>query len=124
MLMRRIRNYTFGDDDEDDEDRWNEDEQERNKEKHRAARKETAAGEDSTSAGTGEDRGPQSRHPVERSAPEPGEILTSLRDADLLPCVYFLPCRKSVEEAAMSASLHRFTTSEERGFTTEYGDVW
>jgi len=116
MLMRRNRTYTFGDDDEDDEDRWNEDERERNKEKHRAARKETAAGEDSTSAGPGEDRGTQSRHPVERSAPEPGEILTALRDADLLPCLYFLPGRKAVEEAAMSASLHLFTPSEEQVF--------
>src|SRR5713226_1416189 len=124
MLMRRNRTYTFGDDDEDDEDRWNEDEQERNKEKHRAARKETAAGEDSTSAGTGEDRGTQSRRPVERSAPEPGEILTALRDADLLPCLYFLPGRKAVEEAAMSASLHLFTTSEEQAFIKEEVGVW
>jgi len=124
MLMRRNRTYTFGDDDEDDEDRWNEDERERNKEKHRAARKETAAGEDSTSAGPGEDRGTQSRHPVERSAPEPGEILTALRDADLLPCLYFLPGRKAVEEAAMSASLHLFTTSEEQAFIKEEVGVW
>ena len=124
MLMRRNRTYTFGDDDEDDEDRWNEDERERNKEKHRAARKESAAGEDSTSAGTGEDRSTQSQRPVERSAPEPGEILTALRDADLLPCLYFLPGRKAVEEAAMSASLHLFTTSEEQAFIKEEVGVW
>jgi ATP-dependent RNA helicase HelY len=124
MLMRRNRTYTFGDDDEDDEDWWNEDERESNKKKHRAARKESAVGEDSTSAGTGEDRGTQSRHPVERSSPEPGEILTALRDADLLPCLYFLPGRKAVEEAAMSASLHLFTTSEEQAFIKEEVGVW
>ena len=33
----------------------------------------------------------------EREAPEPGEILTALRQADLLPCLYFLPGRRIVE---------------------------
>src|SRR5260221_8235112 len=124
MLMRRNRTYTFGDDDEDDEDRWNEDERERNKKKHRAVGKESAAGEDSTSAGTGEDRGPQSQHPVERSAPEPGEVLTALRDADLLPCLYFLPGRKAVEEAAMSASVQVVATSDVQEFIKEEVGVW
>ncbi|HKF36949.1 MAG TPA: DEAD/DEAH box helicase, partial [Ktedonobacteraceae bacterium] len=124
MLIRRNRTYTFGDDDEDDEDWWNEDERARKKNKSRAARKENAAGEDSTSAGAGEHRSSQSRRPVERSAPEPGELLTALRDADLLPCLYFLPGRKAVEEAAMSASLHLFTSSEEQAFIKEEVGVW
>ncbi len=118
MLMRRSRTYTFGDDDEDEEAWWNEDERERKKKKRRAA------SENSLSAGTGEDRGIQSRRPVERSIPEPGEILTALREADLLPCLYFLPGRKVVEEAAMSASLHLFTTSEEQAFIKEEIGVW
>jgi len=32
----------------------------------------------------------------EREAPTPGEVLTALRDADLLPCLYFLPGRRVV----------------------------
>jgi ATP-dependent RNA helicase HelY len=44
---------------------------------------------------------------------EPGEILTALRQANLLPTLYFLPGRKVVEEAALSASRHLFTSAEE-----------
>ena len=33
---------------------------------------------------------PRTEEPQERPAPEPGEILTALRAADLLPCLYFL----------------------------------
>jgi hypothetical protein len=42
--------------------------------------------------------------PQERPAPEPGEVLTALRAADLLPCLYFLPGRKAVEAAAIGAA--------------------
>lgn len=44
----------------------------------------------------------------------PGEILTSLQKADLLPCLYFLPGRRSVEEAAQQAAAHCFTSVEEQ----------
>ncbi|MEO7021395.1 MAG: DEAD/DEAH box helicase, partial [Ktedonobacteraceae bacterium] len=44
---------------------------------------------------------------------EPGEILSALREAHLLPTLYFLPGRKIVEEAAMSAARHTFTSPEE-----------
>jgi superfamily II RNA helicase len=50
----------------------------------------------------------------ERMAPEPGEVLTGLRDANLLPCLYFLPGRRAVEQAAESAAKHLFTTPEQR----------
>ncbi|HEU0028519.1 MAG TPA: DEAD/DEAH box helicase, partial [Ktedonobacterales bacterium] len=50
----------------------------------------------------------------ERQAPEPGEVLTALRDAGLLPCLYFLPGRRAVEEAAERAAVHLFTTPEQR----------
>ena len=33
----------------------------------------------------------QPEEPQERPAPEPGEVLTALRAAELLPCLYFLP---------------------------------
>ena len=42
----------------------------------------------------------EQEEPQERPAPEPGEVLTALRAADLLPCLYFLPGRKAVEAAA------------------------
>gem|GEM_PF-128940 len=52
--------------------------------------------------------------PLERPAPEPGEILTALRAADLLPCLYFLPGRKAVEAAAIGATGHLLVTPEQR----------
>ena len=61
---------------------------------------------------------------MERRAPEPGEVLTALRDADLLPCLYFLPGRKVVEEGAESAALHIFTTPEEEAIIREEVGVW
>jgi len=57
-------------------------------------------------------------------APEPGETLTALRNADMLPCLYFLPGRRVVEEAATSASLHSFTTPEEEAFIREEIGIW
>ncbi len=46
--------------------------------------------------------------------PLPPDVLTHLRDAGMLPCLYFLPGRKAVEEAARSAAAVRLTTSEEQ----------
>src|SRR5579875_2540053 len=64
------------------------------------------------------------KRPPMRRAPEPGEVLTALRDADLLPCLYFLPGRRVVEEAAMSAALHRFTSPAEEVLIREEVGVW
>jgi ATP-dependent RNA helicase HelY len=50
--------------------------------------------------------------------------LTALRNADMLPCLYFLPGRRVVEEAATSASLHSFTTPEEEAFIREEIGIW
>lgn len=52
--------------------------------------------------------------PKERLAPEAGEILTALRKAGLLPCIYFLPGRRAVETAAESAKGHLLVSPEER----------
>jgi ATP-dependent RNA helicase HelY len=124
-LMKRNRTYTF-DDDEEENDEWEDDQWERKKRK--AATTESAVSEASISSSTsiqaGEEQTSKSRRPVERRAPEPGEILTALRDADLLPCLYFLPGRKVVEEAAASASLHLFTTPEEEAHIREEVGVW
>ncbi len=60
----------------------------------------------------------------QRKAPEAGEILTMLRDAHMLPCLYFLPGRRVVEEAAMSAALHSFTTPEEEVLIKAEASIW
>ena len=60
----------------------------------------------------------------QRKAPESGEILTMLRDAQMLPCLYFLPGRRVVEEAAMSAALHSFTTPEEEVLIKAEASIW
>jgi superfamily II RNA helicase len=119
-LMKRSRTYTFGADEEDEA--WEEQEWERYSKKGKASAK--ARAERGGSASTSEDQGPESQPPAERRAPEPGEVLTALRDADLLPCLYFLPGRKVVEEAAASASLHHFTTPEEETLIREEVGVW
>jgi superfamily II RNA helicase len=64
------------------------------------------------------------KRPPQRKQPEAGEVLTVLRDADMLPCLYFLPGRKVVEEAAMSAALHNFTTPEEEALIREETGIW
>ncbi|GCE17853.1 DEAD/DEAH box helicase [Dictyobacter kobayashii] len=67
---------------------------------------------------------PKGRRLQQRKAPEPGEILTVLRDADMLPCLYFLPGRRVVEEAAMSSAMHSFTTPEEEALIREEVGIW
>ena len=125
-LMKRGRTYTFGGDEEDEA--WEEEEWERKSKKRKTSAKETLESEGSVSSSTStkanKDQGPKSKPPAERRAPEPGEVLTALRDADLLPCLYFLPGRKVVEEAAASASLHLFTTPEEEALIKEEVGVW
>lgn len=64
------------------------------------------------------------KRPPQRQAPGPGEILTVLRDNDMLPCLYFLPGRRVVEEAAMAAALHSFTTPEEETRIREEVGIW
>ncbi len=60
----------------------------------------------------------------EHKTPEPGEILTVLREADMLPCLYFLPGRRVVEDAAMSAARHQFTDPEEEALIREEINLW
>jgi superfamily II RNA helicase len=49
-----------------------------------------------------------------REAPQPHDVLQTLNEAGMLPCLYFLPGRKAVEEAARDAVLTTLTTEEER----------
>ncbi len=141
MLMGRNRSYKFGYDEEDEDD-WD------YRRRRRGTRPDATSATDGDGTGVGtrfiasqagtsdadsderrdqiyrvpEERKP--RRPIEHKTPEPGEVLTALRDADLLPCLYFLPGRKVVEEAAMSAALHLFTTPEEQARIKEEVDIW
>src|SRR5438477_34282 len=125
-LTKRNRTYTF--DGEEESDGWEEDQWTKKNKKQRAASKEAAVDELSVSSSTSVDgqekQASKPKHLAERRAPEPGEVLTALRDADLLPCLYFLPGRKVVEEAAESAALHMFTTPEEEALIKEEVGVW
>jgi len=127
MLMGRNRSYRYGYD-EDDEDSRDEDDWKPRGSKRRDTRRDGAKGDAGTSNENGNsaqaEREQGRKRPVERKTPEPGEILTALRDADLLPCLYFLPGRKVVEEAALSAALHLFTTPEEQVRIKEEVDIW
>ena len=64
------------------------------------------------------------RRPPQHKQADAGEVLTALRDADMLPCLFFLPGRRVVEEAAMSAALHNFTTPEEEALIREETGIW
>jgi ATP-dependent RNA helicase HelY len=66
----------------------------------------------------------ESEEPQERPAPEPGEVLTALRGADLLPCLYFLPGRKAVEAAAIGAAGHLLTPPEQRARLSAEVQQW
>jgi ATP-dependent RNA helicase HelY len=137
QMMGRRRVFTF-DEDEDEED---EDEEEREEERwerkrgrsrvqqrggqhHPSATAEQVMTQQSQAENGKEVAVQRPKRPPQRRAPEPGEVLTALRDADLLPCLYFLPGRRVVEEAAMSASLHRFTSVEEEAQIREEIGAW
>src|SRR5438105_4981128 len=120
--MGRRRYYTFGEDeDEEEEDDFGD---ERGKRKSSGRQGTMAAGDEQTSTEAAVQEKQKARRAPERKAPEPGEILTVLREADLLPCLYFLPGRRVVEEAAMSAALHLFTTPEEQELIKEEVGIW
>lgn len=122
------RGRVYSTDDEDEEDDLDVDVWEERRRKKRSAHahhqeplpEETTPDEQASKA----EEQPAKKRPKQRQAPEPGEMLTALREADLLPCLYFLPGRRVVEEAALSASLHRFTEPEEEAFIREEVGIW
>src|SRR5579884_1041348 len=133
-MMGRNRVYTFEGEEEDElwEDEYG---REAGKGGKAARRTRARAAENAESAqpsegasegaGIAQGRGRlRVNRPQERRTPEPGEILTVLRDADLLPTLYFLPGRRVVEEAATSAARHLFTTPEEQQLIREEVGVW
>jgi superfamily II RNA helicase len=131
-LARSARNRRFDEDDEDEEELWD-----RSRKGNRLRTREHATGVlenadaqeaapkvpgDESNSVAQDTNKPQ--RPRLRKMPEPGEILTVLREADLLPCLYFLPGRRVVEEAAMSSARHNFTTPEEESRIREEIGIW
>ena len=128
MMKGRNRVYSFGDDGEEGEETDEVDGRAQalaNRKKGHvqdgALLEKSAEGREPVN-GRGDPRGRPGGE--ERSTPTPGEVLTALRDADMLPCLYFLPGRKVVEEAAIGAALHRFTTPEEEAQIREEVGIW
>jgi ATP-dependent RNA helicase HelY len=62
--------------------------------------------------------------PGEREATEPGELLSALLRANLLPCIYFLPGRRIVEETALGVGSQLLVTPEERELLNEEVRTW
>src|SRR5438309_4820894 len=119
MGRNRASLYDEDEEDEDEDDFWDG----RGK-RGRASPGSSFANDRQTSTEAQDNEKQKARRFSEKRAPEPGEVLTTLREADLLPCLYFLPGRRVVKEAAMSAALHLFTTPEEQALITEEIDVW
>jgi len=105
MALRRGKRYNFGDEDE------------------RAEQAAPQAESEQQAPANGESE-PKNKRAKPRKSSEPGEILTALREANLLPTLYFLPGRKVVEEAALSASRHMFTTPEEAEVLRQEVSEW
>ena len=119
MGRNRASLYDEDEEDEDEDDFWD------GRGKRRRASPGSSFANDTQASTEAQDNEKQRiRKPAPRKAPEPGEILTVLREADLLPCLYFLPGRRVVEEAAMSAALHLFTTPEEQELIKEEVGIW
>ena len=119
QMMGRNRASLYDEDEEDEDDFWDG----RGK-RGRASPGSSFADDTQTSTEAQDNEKQRTRKSAPRKAPEPGEILTVLREADLLPCLYFLPGRRVVEEAAMSAALHLFTTPEEQELIKEEVGIW
>jgi superfamily II RNA helicase len=126
QLAGRGRTLIVEDEDEDEDDLENDFWVERRKKgkiiRQRGFRVSTEEEKETDLDATAEKK--KARRSQLRKAPEPGEILTVLREAHKLPCLYFLPGRRVVEEAALSAAMHSFTTPEEEALIREETGVW
>ncbi len=123
MMKGRNRVYSFGDDDENEDNTGIVGSNGNVGTPLAGVRPSQSALKEDINATEAQERR-KAQRPVERKTPTPGEVLTALRDADMLPCLYFLPGRKVVEEAAIGAALHRFTTPEEEEQIREEVAVW
>lgn len=121
-MLGRNRSYTFDDDEDEDED-WEDGSWERRNQRRKARQQPDTGNEGNESTEALREK-PKPARPQERKAPLPGEILTMLREHDMLPCLYFLPGRRVVEEGAMSAALLQFTSPAEQALIQAEVDVW
>jgi len=62
--------------------------------------------------------------PPEHMTPRPAEVITALRNANLLPCLYFLPGRRAVEAAADGAATHLLVSLEQRARLATETQAW
>lgn len=115
MAQGRGRRYSFGDEDETEI-------REQSEKKRQLARQEQAEQVKSEPGEEGATK--KSSRPRLHKNAEPGEILSALREANLLPTLYFLPGRKVVEEAALSAARHLFTSPEEAELLRQEVSEW
>lgn len=106
-LLNRQRRYTFGDDTTSAAGTSTDSGRTR-------ARRDTSAAPPSAPQRGGAGAEDTQEAPKERQAPEPGEVLTALRHAGLLPSIYFLPGRRAVEVAAESAKGHLLVSPQDR----------
>jgi len=108
MAQGRGRHYSFPESDEGEDN------------------PKTAPGEEqpATDDATGAEGEKKPRRPKPHKLSDPGEILTALREVNLLPTLYFLPGRKVVEEAALSAARHLFTSPEEAEMLKQEVSEW
>lgn len=109
MAQGRNRRYSFGEEDDEDE-------------RPRPDRQRESR--DGSDASAGQETGANNKRAKLHQTAEPGEILTALREAGLLPTLYFLPGRKVVEDAALSASRHLFTSPEEAEMLRQEVSEW
>jgi superfamily II RNA helicase len=128
-LRGRGRRYTFGDEDEASEPRAHIRLSEQATRMLQANAKSTdtpahPAANAETAPKAVPKAAPQPEEPHERAAPEPGEVITALRKAGLLPCLYFLPGRRAVEAAASSAAKHLLVSPEVRARLHEEVQEW
>jgi ATP-dependent RNA helicase HelY len=128
-IARASSRKRFDEDEEDEEDLW----ETRASQKEKGTRAEERQQESEIQGNSTNESYDESRSTAQetgktvrrlRKTPEPEQILTVLRDADLLPCLYFLPGRRVVEDAAMGASHHSFTTPEEEIKIREEIGIW
>lgn len=57
-------------------------------------------------------------------APLPSDVLAALKQAEMLPCLYFLPGRKAVEEAARSCAMTALTARDDQRAIAAQVEEW
>ena len=133
QIAARSRTAPFDYDEEEEDDELDVDIQEQRHRKGKYSKQQANEGPTTVTATASKAQTPTDApahksqkplRPKQRKTPEPGEILTVLREADMLPCIYFLPGRRVVEEAAMGSARHSFTTLEEEALIHEEIDIW